>query len=360
MAAAYRCPYPLPAGRSGRRPSHDPCPYPGPIAIGIRTSTAVDRSFASFHLTTGCTALSFVVAVVVAGLATATALSPTPSSSAADTARGPTTLATSAEKGHQVGGLAADAATASGAYRSVVAADGNRMLADLTHLGDAVDRGDLTGARAAELDVQADFDEIREVDAASPQNVASLDGLAGEVPPGATFGGLHALERDLWTTGNPATDLPSVEVQASVANYVVANQSLAPSTIVATAVAELGWVVEQAIPEREELYSHHDDVDIAAGVTAAQQAFSAVRPLACSLDASGCQEALAALGTLEATVAALGPPADVPDSLLTPPVQHDLSEETDRAADALAALDAPLLPFGTAGPQPYGAAGPAN
>ena len=234
------------------------------------------------------------------------------------------------------------------------------MVADISQLGGAVDRGDLTGARAAELDAQAAFDQIREVDAASPQNVASLDGLAGQVPPGATFGGLHALERDLWTTGSLAADLPSVGIQASVADYVVANQSLAPSTIVATAVAELGWVVEQAIPEREELYSHHDDVDISAGVTAAQQAFSAVRPLACSLDAAGCEEARADLSTLEATVAALGPPADVPDSLLTPSVQHDLSEETDRAADALAALDAALLSFGTAGPQPYGAAGPAS
>jgi hypothetical protein len=360
MPAAYRWPYPRPASGGGRRPSLDTCPYPGHIAIGIRTSTTVDTSVATFHLTTGCTALSLVVAVVVVGLATATALSPTSSSSAAHGARAPTTLATSSEKSHQAGGLAADAAAATGAYRSVVAADGDRMVVDLMQLGSAVSRGELTGARAAELDAQADFDEIREVDAASPQNVASLDGLAGEVPPGATFGGLHALERDLWTTGSPSTDLPPVEVQASVANYVVANQSLAPSTIVATAVAELGWVVEQAIPEREELYSHHDDVDIAAGVTAAQQAFNAVRPLACSLDAAGCEDALADLSTLEGTVTALGSPAGVPDSLLTAPVQHDLSEETDRAADVLAGLDAPLLPFGTAGPQPYGAAGPAN
>lgn len=308
-------------------------------------------------MTTGCTALSLVVAVVVAAVATASALSTAPSPSTATTGRAGAPSAPSAAHGPPAAAVVA-AAAATRAYRSATTRDANQLVAELTQLGAAVDGGDLVGARAAELAAQGDFDQIREVDAASPQNVATLDELPGQVPPGATFGGLHALERDLWASGNPDTDLPSVEAQASVADYLVAKQSLAPTVIAATAVAELGWVVEQAIPGREELYSHHDDVDIAAGVGAAQQAFAAVEPLACSVDPSDCRAAAADLSSLGAMVAALGTPADVADSQLTATIQRALFEATDRAATALSALDAPLVPFGTAGPQPYGDAGP--
>ena len=238
--------------------------------------------------------------------------------------------------------------------------DANQFVADIARLDTAVKGGDLAGAKAAELDAQADFDLIRQVDAASPQNVASLDELAGEVPPGATLGGLHALERDLWASGDAAADLPSLQAQTTVAAYLVAKQSLAPATIVAVAVADLGGTVDDAILERAEPYSHHDDVDIAAYVSAAQQAFTTVRPLACALDARECQIATSDLSQLGASVEALGIPANVTDSALSAPVQHALFEKIDRTADALSNLEAPLLPFGTAGPQPYGAAGPSS
>lgn len=295
--------------------------------------------------------LSLLVAVVVAGLATTTALSAAPSNSPAVSGPALPTVATSAVHNRQ-------AAAATRAYRSATTGDANRLVADVTRLAAAVGGSDLAAARAAELAAQGDFDQIRDVDAASPQNVATLDELSGDVPPGATFGGLHALERDLWVSGNPPADLPSVQAQVLVADYLVAKQTLAPETIVTTAVAELGWVSEQAIPGREEQYSHHDDVDIAAGVAAAQQAFGAVEPLACSVDPGGCRIAAIDLTTLAAMVAAAGRPADVPDSALTAPVQRALFETTDRTAAALSTLIAPLLPFGTAGPQPYGAAGP--
>jgi iron uptake system EfeUOB component EfeO/EfeM len=239
-----------------------------------------------------------------------------------------------------------------------VTGDAARLVDDLSLVAAAVARGDGSGARSAELAAQSDFDEVRFVDAASPQNAASLDALAGQVPPGATFGGLHAVERDLWLAGNPANDVPSVSVQAAVAREVVAHQSLAPATIVATGVGELDWVIDGAIPGREELYSQRDAVDINGGVTGAEQAFASVEPLACAVDPGGCRTVTSDLASLAASVAALGPTADVPDAALSVAVQRVLSVEAERTADALAALEAPLLPFGTAGPQPYGAAGP--
>jgi len=224
-------------------------------------------------------------------------------------------------------------------------------------IADDVAAGDLPDARAAELAAQADFDEVRFVDAASPQNVASMDALSGQVPPGATFGGLHALERDLWSGGDAAADLPSLRGQAAVTAGIVSRQSLSPAVIVTTAVSQLDRVVDDALPGREELYSHRDDVDVAAGVTAADQAFAAVQPLVCSVDAGGCRVAAADLGSLSDSVSALGPPETVPDAALTVDVQRALSEQAETAAHALAVLEAPLLPFGTAGPEPYGAVG---
>jgi iron uptake system component EfeO len=286
----------------------------------------------------------------VAVTAAATALTSAPSTARPPSSPRPTTASgpSAAER--------TEAATVTAVYRSAVTSDGVRFVSDVDRLAVAVDDGDLSAARSAELAAQGDFDEVRFVDAASPQNVASIDALAGAVPPGATFGGLHALERDLWSAGDAAADLPSLQVQTAVARDLVARQALSPATVVTVAVSELSWVVDIAVPEQEELYSHDDDVDIAAGLNGANQAFAAAQPLACTVEAVPCRTVATDLASLTSAVAALGPPASVPDSALTASVQRNLSEQADRSADALAALEGPLLPFGTAGPQPYGAA----
>jgi iron uptake system component EfeO len=290
---------------------------------------------------------------VVLGLAVATAIgNPAPAARVASGAV-PLSTAGAPSKADRVAAI-----TATASFRSAVAGDAAQLADNVSRVVTAVAGGDLVDARAAELAAQSDFDEVRFVDAASPQNAASLDALAGQVPPGASFGGLHALERDLWVEGSPATDLSSLMAQAAVARELVAKQSLAPATIVATGVAQLDWVIDAAIAGREELYSHHDAVDIAGGVAGAEQAFAAVEPLACSVEVAGCRTVASDLTALAASVAALGPAADVPDAAVSVLVQRALSVEADRTADALAALEVPLLPFGTAGPQPYGAAGP--
>lgn len=296
-----------------------------------------------------CIAAAGLVGLFVAITAATTALTGATSTATAPSSPPPVATRPSAAER-----TAAELATA--AYRSTVTSDATRLVSDVGRLALAVDDGDTAAARSSELAAQGDFDQVRFVDAASPQNVASLDALAGAVPPGATFGGLHALERDLWSGGDAATDLPSLEVQAAVAHGLVARQALSPATVVTVAVSQLNWVVDNAVPGQEELYSHDDDVDIAAGVTGAGQAFAAVEPLACTVEAKQCRTVAADLASLTSTVTALGPAADVPDAALTTPVQRNLSQQADRTADALAALEAPLLPFGTAGPQPYGAA----
>jgi Imelysin len=330
--------------------------YPGRIAVSVFTpllSRPARPATAPGRVASSCVAAAAVVALAVLVAASTNVLT-----GATTTSKHSSRPLSSTTGDRPSAAQRAQAASATSTYRSSVADDGNRLVSDVARLAGAVDRGDVAAARSAELAAQSDFDQIRFVDAASPQNVASIDDVGGAVPPGATFGGLHAIERDLWSGGDAAADLASLRVQAAVAQEVVARQSLSPAIIATTAVSQLNWVVDIAVPGREELYSHHDDADIDAGVTAANQAYAAIAPLACTVDAVQCRVVATDLASLTAAVADLGPPLEVPDSALTDAVQRNLATSTDRAADALAGLGTALLPFGTAGPQPYGAATP--
>ncbi len=247
------------------------------------------------------------------------------------------------------------AGSATSTFRASVTADADRLVADVAALSRAVAGGSPADARTAELAAQGDFDHIRFVDAASPANVAALDDLAGQVLPGGTFGGLHAVEEDLWSGVDPGPLLSSLATQVAVAHEVVARQALSPVVVASVGVQQLDWVVDEALPGREEAFSRLDMVDVAAGVDAAREAFAAIRPLSCSLDPRRCHEAEADLGSLGASVSMLGPPATIPDSTLSVAVQHSLGVQADRAADALAALEPDLAAYGTTGPEPYGA-----
>ena len=112
----------------------------------------------------------------------------------------------------------------------------------------------------------------------------------------------------------------------------------------------MSWVDEMAVPAREELYSQRDTVDIAATVDAAEQAFSDVEPLGRMVAPSLTQTVASHFVQLLASVAALGPPAEVADSALLPGTRLALSQQVDATATPLAQLAATLVPFGTAGP----------
>ena len=60
-------------------------------------------------------------------------------------------------------------------------------------------------ARTDELAAQADYDRFRALESDDDQmTAATLDELAGDVGAHQSFGGLHAVERDLWTSGDAA------------------------------------------------------------------------------------------------------------------------------------------------------------
>ncbi len=218
-----------------------------------------------------------------------------------------------------------------------------------------VARGDTAAARSDELSAQAAFDGVRALEAGNPVNASTLDQLATDVPAGQTFGGLHAVERDLWAGGPAAADLASLAPQVTAAQFLLSHLRLTPEAIGVVAADELGWVVDDALPADQEQYSGLGLVDVAASVAAAQQAAAALAPLADRVAPQLAATAAAQFTTLEARTAALGSPRQVPESTVPRAVRRALSQQLDATASTLAGLAAALSAFGTVGPTPYGA-----
>ncbi len=248
----------------------------------------------------------------------------------------------------------AAAEEATRAFRAVIASRSLALVKGVERLDTALTGGQTATAQADELAAQADFDRIRVLDGANTINVAALDGLSTSLAVGQPFGGLHAVEQDLWSStpgsGQPADLAAGLVTQAQVAQFLLAKEVLDPEAIGAAGADELSWVNETAIPGGEELYSHRDAVDIAATVDAADQAFSVIEPL-CRLVAPSLTQTVATrFAQLQASVAGLGTPVDVTDASLPPDTRLALSQRVDATATPLAQLAATLVPFGTAGP----------
>ena len=248
-------------------------------------------------------------------------------------------------------------AAATRAFRAIIASDSLALVDVVGRLGTALADRQTPTAKVDELAAQADFDHIP---GAGQREHRSTRRRWTACPPawrpGRPFGGLHALEQDLWsgTSGvDPAAlaDLSSgLVTQAQVAEFLLAKEVLDPEAIGVAGADELSWVNEMAIPGSEELYSHRDAVDIAATVDAADQAFSDIEPL-CQMVAPSLTRTVADHFTqLLAAVAALGPPDGVTDASLTPGTRLSLSQQVDATATPLAQLAATLVPFGTSGP----------
>jgi iron uptake system component EfeO len=244
------------------------------------------------------------------------------------------------------------AQAASSAYRTTVGSDATALVADLDRLQGAVGSNDITTARTDELSAQADYDGIRSVlEAADPVIASTLDEEPTAVAPGQSLAGLHAVERDLWSSppGDASADMSGVVAQAPVAGYLLARDVLAPEAIGTTAVDELGWVDDVAIPGHEEAFSHLDTVDVAATIDAAQAAYGAIQPLARRIAPALSRSVEQSFATLAAQVASLGPPDQRPDGSIPELTLRSLSQTVNATASMLAALSARLVPFGTSG-----------
>ena len=234
------------------------------------------------------------------------------------------------------------------AYASQVQASAAAFVASVTALQADVARDD-AAARADELAAQGEYDSLRLLESGNSINASTLDELSTDVEPGQTFGGLHAVERDLWAGGPAAIDVAALAGQAPVVQFLVSRMRLGPEAIGLTAVDQLNWVVDTALPHSQEHVSHLGLVDVAGTVAAARQAFGDIQPLAHLVDPTLTGTVAGQFSVLTAGVDALGPPTATPDTSVSPGARLALSRQLDATATALAVLTAELTPYGTAG-----------
>ncbi|HEX7459185.1 MAG TPA: hypothetical protein VF279_01065, partial [Acidimicrobiales bacterium] len=251
--------------------------------------------------------------------------------------------------------------TATDAFRAEVGAALSSLVADVGRLQADLENRDTSSARRDELTAQGHYDRIRTLVAGNAVNASALDQRVVDVPVGQMPGGLHAVERDLWTADGATdqtrsqalsqalADVGGLAAQAPVAEFLLSRDSLDPQAIGTVGVDELGWVNDSALPGREELYSHLDAVDVVATVDAAREAFAAIQPLGALVNPSLTDLVAAHFSTLATEVSALGPTEQLPDAAISSATRLMLSQQVDAAAAGLSWLAADLVPFGTSG-----------
>ena len=224
------------------------------------------------------------------------------------------------------------------------------FVASVGELQTDVTAGRTAAARADELAAQTDYDAFRALESGNPVNASTLDELASDVAPDQSFGGLHAIERDLWASGPLTADVTALAGQAPVAQFLLSRERLGPEAIGTLAVDQLDWVVDVALPVSQEQFSHLGLVDVAATEQAADRSFTAIEPLGRLVAPTLTSTLVGQFDALSGDVDALGPPTTVPDTAVTPAARLALSQELDATATTLARLAAVLTPYGTEGP----------
>ena len=309
---------------------------------------------------TGLPSVGLAIALVLALAVSATACSNPSSTTASDRTGHRTTTpvagpeagvtsryGTDVSKGSLPTTRAALAATH--AFAVQVDADTAAFVSAVAALQTAAGSGDTAGARSAELSAQAAYDAFRVLEAGNAVNASTLDELAGDVGALESFGGLHAVERDLWASGPLVADVTALGGQAPVAQYLLSRERVGPEAIAVVAVSQLNWVVDVALPRGQEQYSHLGLVDVAATEAAAHRSFSVIEPLGRLVAPRLTATVNRQFDVLDAQVNALGSPTSVPDSSVSAAARLALSRQLDATAATLARLAAVLTPYGTAG-----------
>jgi hypothetical protein len=223
-------------------------------------------------------------------------------------------------------------------YRKFIVESAQLFVADTDSLQSAVATGNLAAAESSELAAQAEYDDLRPQVNWGAQTALDLDGQADQFPPGAPFMGLHRIEESLWDGTMPEAAVAALVVRGPAIQFAVARTILTPQSIIEGDVEELEWVDSAAISGREEMYSHLDTVDVAAGVSAAQTGFQLVEQLADLLAAKQTQTVVARFGLLTRALSSFGAAGATPDSDIPPMVWMAVGQQVDATASALAVL----------------------
>ena len=340
--------------RSGADPlpraGHGPLPLaPAPGARTPRETTMTPRSSSvrSRRVRTTGTVTTLALLAFVTGACGGASASPTSTTSA------PAGRTGAGAYGSVVGGPSAAATvlaqTATHTFAVQVQDSAASFVTSVAALQADAARGDVASGRDDEVAAQGDYDALRALDSGNSINASTLDELDTDVPAGQSFGGLHAVERDLWAGGPWAADVAALVGQAPVAQFLLSRERLGPEAIGQVAIDQLDWVVDTALPQSQEHVSHLGLVDVSAAVGSARRSFQDVQPLAQLVDPRSTVDVAGQFAVLVAAIGALGPPSTTPDTSVDPAARLAVSRQLDATATSLARLAAELTPYGTAG-----------
>ncbi len=198
-------------------------------------------------------------------------------------------------------------------YRHYVQEQAELLVAKLGPFTDAVRAGDIQLARALYPAARQPYQRIEPVVQAMGDLASSMDARIDQVENGQVWTGFHRLEHDLFQTSDITYDGPVAdELQADAAKVVaqVPRVDLSAEQVIAAARTLMQEAYEVQTTGREELYSHLDLADLAAGTEGAFSAYGFLRAITLADKPTLVTDTAIAFDELRDELAAFGSGAD--------------------------------------------------
>jgi iron uptake system component EfeO len=204
---------------------------------------------------------------------------------------------------------------------------------------DAVRAGNVAQAKAFYPIARGYYETVEPVAESFGDLDPKIDAREGDVEPGTPWTGFHALEKDLWVTGNVNNDkalADQLDADVSQLSTLVKTVKLQPLEIANGAKELLDEVATSKITGEEDRYSHTDLWDFDANVAGSKAAIDALRPALTDRDPALLSDVDTAYARVESALA----PYKVGDGWK---LYTDLSQaDTKRLADAISGLAEPI------------------
>jgi iron uptake system component EfeO len=166
-------------------------------------------------------------------------------------------------------------------YQRYVQSQTGALLEQTTAFTDAVDAGDVEGAKALFPVARTYWERIEPVAEVFGDLDPRIDGREGDQAEGEDFTGYHRIEQALWVDGSTEGMAPYADqLQADVQEVagLADDTTLDPLQLANGAKALLDEIATGKITGEEDRYSHTDLWDFAANLEGSEAAVQALRP----------------------------------------------------------------------------------
>jgi iron uptake system component EfeO len=172
-------------------------------------------------------------------------------------------------------------ANATARYRAYVVARSGALLDGTRRFTDALQRGDLQGAKDMFGPVRLDYEAIEPVAESFGNLDPEIDARVNDVDDPAQWTGFHRIEQILWVRGTTDGTAPLARkllADVTTLHTRVRTLTFQPAQLANGAVELLNEVAGSKITGEEDRYSHTDLSDFQGNLDGARVAFSLLRP----------------------------------------------------------------------------------